>query len=138
MKFLIAFCVVIAPGCAEYTGVQMKLVEQARKGVAITQASLAEKSRLISEYQKQQRMRLDEAFDADARERADLTSEWVIEHRRAYSAALEAYFVQQQATRDGQLADEKNLEAIDEALGRVLWLQSIELRFANLPKEITP
>jgi hypothetical protein len=125
-------------GCAPYTAVQMNLIEQARKGIAITQKSLAEKSQIIEQYEKQQRKRLDEAFDADVRENATLTSDWVIEHRRAYSAALDALNNQRQATRDARQTDQRNLQAIDDALNRVLWLESIELRFANIPKVVTP
>jgi hypothetical protein len=136
MKALCLILISALTGCAQYTAIQMNLVEQARKGVAITQKSLAEKSQVLEEYEKLQRRRLDEAFDADVRENHSLSSDWVIEHRRAYSAALDALFNQQQATRDAQLADERNLAAIDDALARVLWLQSVELHWANLPQEI--
>ena len=138
MKSLCIIFLSMLTGCAQYTSIQMNLVEQARKGVAITQKSLAEKSQVIEEFEKQQRRRLDDAFDADVRENASLSVDWVIEHRRAYSAALDALAVQRQATRDAQIADERNLAAVDDALNRVLWLQSIELRFANLPQEIKP
>jgi len=125
-------------GCAQYTAVQMTLVQHARKGALLTQQSLAEKSRLIEQFQKRARARLDDAFDADVREQSELSADWVIDHRRAYSAAMDAMNEQLQATRAAQVADEKNLASIDDALQRVLWLQSIELRFANLPQEIKP
>src|SRR5437773_3154323 len=100
MKSLCILFLSMLSGCAEYTAIQMNLVEQARKGVAITQKSLVEKSQVIEQYEKQQRRRLDDAFDADVRENASLSGDWVIEHRRAYSAALDALVQQQQASRE--------------------------------------
>ena len=138
MKILCITLLCALSGCAQYTAVQMNLLEQARKGIAITQKSLADKSQLIEQYEKQQRKRLDEAFDADVREDANLTGDWVIEHRRAYAAALDAMSAQQQAGREAQLADKSNLEAIDNALQRVLWLESIQLKLVQLPQEIKP
>ena len=138
MKTMALLITCTISGCAQYTAVQMNLIEQARKGVVLTRESLAGKSQIIDKFQEQQRARLDDAFDADVREQSTLTSDWVIEQRRAYSAALNAMITQQQATRDARIADEKNLTAIDDALSQVLLLQSIQLRLANSFQEIKP
>ena len=138
MKSFCIFFTCALSGCAQYTAVQMNLLEQARKGIAITQKSLADKSQLIEQYEKQQRKRLDEAFDADVREHSNLSSDWVIEHRRAYAAAIDGFAAQQIASRDSAVIDQKNLQSIDDALQRVIWLESIELKLVQLPQEIKP
>ena len=45
---------------------------------------------------------------------------------------------QQIASRDSAAIDQKNLQSIDDALQRVLWLESIELKLGELPQEIKP
>ena len=39
---------------------------------------------------------------------------------------------------DSAAIDRKNAQAIDDALGRVLWLESIQLKLVQLPQEIKP
>ena len=80
----------------------------------------------------QRRQRLDEAFDQDVRERAlrdePIDAEWVIEARRAYGAALAVYAHAQAMDEHSALERRRTLAAIEAALERVRWLQSIQLR----------
>jgi hypothetical protein len=123
-------------GCADYTAAQMQLTEQARRGIALTSESIAGKSQLIEQLHALQRRRMDEAFDADVRETGDLSAQWVIEHRRAYAAGLDALATQPEASRQAAETDQRNLSAARQALEQLLWLQSLQLRWSfPLPKE---
>lgn len=118
-------------GCAPFTQAQIDLVTQARRGVAIVAQHDAARDRSIAELASLRRQRLDDAFDQDVRERAMndlLDPEWVIEARRAYAVALDAYAKGQAA--DVRVAAERRrtLAAIDAALQRLQWLQSIQLK----------
>jgi hypothetical protein len=118
-------------GCGAYTEAQMRLVEQARKGVALCGEAQRERGQVVAQFHQMQRQRLDEACDADVRERGDLSAEWVIEHRRAYAAALEVLGRQRQASEEAERTMQRNLDAVDEALRRVLLLQSIQLKIVS-------
>src|SRR6476646_6052828 len=83
-------------GCASYTQVQKKLVEQARKGVALSQTSAAGHEVVTVRLHDLQRKRLDQAFDDDVRDQKALSPDWVIEHRQAYAAAIEAMALEKQ------------------------------------------
>src|SRR5438477_13046932 len=75
-------------GCVQYAQVQMDLVTQARKGIVLCQKSAQTHEQVIDRLSEIQQSRLDEAFDADVRETKSLTSDWIIQHRKAYTAAL--------------------------------------------------
>jgi hypothetical protein len=119
-------------GCAQYTEAQMRLVEQARKGLDAVKAASAERSVLVAQFQQLQRNQADQAFDADVREAPALSAEWVIEHRRAYAALLDALARQKAASNQAEASAGRNLEAIDAALQRVLLLESIQLRWFSV------
>ena len=128
-------------GCEQYAAVQMDLITQARRGVALTQKSLDEKSQMIRQDQSLRRRLLDNAFDDDVRARQTLTADWIIESRKAYAATLDAFAQQQLAARDANLADQRNIAAIDEALQRLSWLQSIQAKWSGIlndAKEVRP
>ena len=77
------------------------------------------------------RSAVDEAFDADVRERekdSSIDGDWVIDARRAYSVALDAYAKSQAADDAASAARKRNLAAIDAALERLEYLQSVQLR----------
>ena len=121
-------------GCGPYTQVQMRLVDEARKGVAICGRSEADHEALIQRLHELQRARLDEAFDADVADQPAPTKEWIREHRKAYAAAIEALAAQKQRLAEATEIEQRNLKAIDAALVRLEWLQSIQLKW-NLWKE---
>ena len=129
MLLVLAVC-----GCGPYTQVQMRLVDEARKGVAICGQSEADHEALIQRLHELQRARLDEAFDADVADQAAPTKEWIREHRKAYAAAIEALAAQKQRLTEAAEVEQRNLKAIDAALVRLEWLQSIQLKW-NLWKE---
>lgn len=122
----------VCAGCAPFTQAQMDLVEQAQRGVAQMAAADAAREGASATLAKLRRERLDEAFDQDVRERAlrnePIDAEWVIEARRAYAVALEIYAKAHAASEQSAMERRRTLAAIDAALERVRWLQSIQLR----------
>ena len=126
-------------GCAPLMDAQSNLVTQARRGVDLAQANRASSSTVYAELARVKRLRLDEAFDADAErrgEQGDLSPEWVTAARAAYAVALEAYAKQDAALRASDETARRNLQAVDAALERLQFLQSIQNRWLALPREI--
>ncbi len=124
-------------GCAPLMDAQSDLVIQARKGVEIAQANRANSAAVFAELARAKRQRLDEAFDADVRERADradLTAEWVVAARAAYAAALDAYTKQDQALRASDETASQNLRAVEAALEQLRLLQSTQKRWVTPPQ----
>ena len=132
MRNLLLSFVLCTAGCEQYAAVQMDLITQARRGVALTQKSLDEKSQMIQQDQSLRRRLLDEAFDADVRARQTLSADWIIESRKVYAAALDAFAKQQLASADASIADRRNIAAIDDALQRLSWLQSIQANWFGI------
>lgn len=128
-------CIIFITGCAPYTAVQIQFVEQTRRGVAQIEQSLDQKSQIVREYHAIQRKRLDDAFDADVRQRDALDADWVIEHRRAYSAALDAMHSARVASLEADASDHRTIEAIRAALDRLEFLQSLQLRITSFERE---
>ncbi|MEO6436892.1 MAG: hypothetical protein ABIP55_14185 [Tepidisphaeraceae bacterium] len=119
-------------GCAPFTQAQIDLVTQARRGIAIVSEDDAKRNNSVAELAKLRRQRLDEAFDRDVRERAmteTIDPDWVIEARRAYAVALEAYAKAQASDESNAMERRHILSAIDAALAKLQWLQSIQLKF---------
>ena len=133
--------VALAGGCAPYTQVQVNLVEQARRGVAQVSHSAQAHEETAEQLYLANRQRLDEAFDADVREReardSTIGADWVIEHRRAYAAGVDALTRQRAAAQAAADVTQRSLRAIDDALQRLAWLQSIQLQWMSFaePKE---
>ena len=129
---LSACFVVFVGGCAPLMDAQSNLVVQSRRGIDVAQANQATFTVVHDELARLKRQRLDDAFDADVRERdeqGDLTAEWVIAHRTAYAAGLEAYAKQDQALRASDAIGRRNLQAVDAALEQLQFLQSIQNRW---------
>ena len=127
----ILIAVALLGGCSKYTQVEMNLAEQARRGVAIARQSSATKDEVVQRYHGLQRKRLDDAFDADVRERSELSADWVIEARRAYAGGLEALAAEAQAAERSADAERSTLDATDVALQRLQWLQSIRSKWES-------
>jgi len=132
MKPYLLVLFALVGGCSPYMRVQMDLVEQARKGVQLAAEAQASHAQVAGELHALQRKRLDDAFDADVRERAEIDADWVIEHRRAYAAGLDALESQTSASAEAQRIARENLIATDQALQQLYWLQSLQLRVLNL------
>jgi hypothetical protein len=122
-------------GCGAYTHLEMQLVEQARKGVSLGRQHLAERGKLLAEFNDLQTRRLDAAFDADVREHSALSADWVIEHRQAYALALAALQRQHSQWESADAAAAGNLKAADAALERLHWLQSLRLQWLPWKQE---
>jgi len=120
------FCV---SGCAPWTTAQLELVTQARRGVTNVQKRSEERAVTARELGTLRRQRLNEAFDQDVREKQSIEAAWVIEHRKAYSAALDAYARQQAGEDAAALAEKRDLQAVDAALQRLAWLISVQAKF---------
>jgi len=116
-------------GCAQWNAAQMGLVTQAQRGIANVEKRSDGREEVTQQLAKLRRQRLDDAFDQDVRERPGLDADWVIEHRKAYCAALDAYARQQQSEEAAIVAEKRDLEAVGLALQRLAWLQSIQNKF---------
>ena len=122
-------------GCAPYVAVQSRLVEQTQRGVGALEQSLEQKSQIVAKYHSIQRQRLDDAFDADVRNRPQLDPDWVIDHRRAYATALDALAASQfQSTRAAEV-DARNAAAVRDALETLRRLQSAQLGLVSFGRE---
>lgn len=132
MRFLTLFALLLT-GCTPYIDAQIQLTEQARHGVAIAQKALTDKQRIVEQYHKLQRAQIDSAFDLDVREcdRAHLTPEWIVEHRKAYAAVLDALKAQEAASNQADTSTARTLSATDEALKQLLILQSFQQKLAH-------
>jgi hypothetical protein len=118
-------------GCATFTHAELDLVTQARRGVELVAVHDDHRDRAVAELARLRRERLDEAFDADVRDRAaqeTIDPEWVIEARRAYAVAIDAYAKAQAANERSALVRKQNLASIDAALDRLQWMQSVRLK----------
>ena len=132
--FIVSACVFIAfvGGCTPLMDAQSNLLVHARRGLVVAQSNQASFTVVHDELARLKRQRLDDAFDADVRERGErgeLTAEWVIAHRAAYAAGLEAYAKQDQALRASDAIGRRNLQAVEAALERLQFLQSIQNRW---------
>ncbi len=118
-------------GCGRYIEAQVSLTQQARRGLEFVRDAQTQRAQLIDQYHESQVKRLDDAFDADVVARPQLTADWVLEHRKAYTAALQALAKMHAASVNAQAAAARNLEAIDSALGKLMTLQAAELRLTS-------
>lgn len=119
-------------GCAAYTRAEMDLVTQARRGIETVARHDAARDGAAAQLAKLRRQKLDEAFDADVRERATqeaLDPDWVIEARRAYAVGIEAYARAQAVDDRAALARRQTLDATAAALDRLHWMQSVRGKF---------
>ena len=134
---LISLAASFANGCAPHAQVQSQLVDQAWRGVAALEQSLEQKSQIVAQHHALRRQQLDAAFDADVAQRdpSKLGARWVIEHRRAYAAALDALSAARTASVQADEADRRNAQATLEALDRLRWLQSLQLRLVSFGRE---
>jgi hypothetical protein len=123
---------ILASGCSAWTQAQIDLVTQVRRGVTIVRQSESQRDQLVGELYKLRRQRLDDAFDQDVHARASLDANWVIEARRAYAAALDAFAKARAQNDRANDLRQQNLAAIDGALARLQYLQSIQLKYSDL------
>lgn len=113
-------------GCAPYAQVQIDLLRHVEQGLAHARQSLDQKSQIIHSYHTLRRAQLDDAFDADVRARESFHAEWIIEHRKAYAAAIDAIHRARDGSERAAESDQRNLAAMRHAIERLIWLQSIQ------------
>ena len=104
---------------------------QARRGVERVAVQDDQRDRAVAELARLRREKLDEAFDADVRQRAaheTLDPDWVVEARRAYAVGIDAYAKAQAASERAAVVRKQNLASINAALDRLQWMQSVRLR----------
>jgi hypothetical protein len=128
-------------GCATFTRAEMDLVTQTRRGIALVAQHDDDRDRAVSELARLRREKLDDAFDADVRDRAtqeSLDPDWVIEARRAYAVAIDAYAKAQATSERSAQVRKQNLTAINAALDRLQWMQSLRLKLDPFNQETQP
>ena len=128
MKHFIVL-ILLCSGCSAWNDAQIGLTTQARRGVVNLVKRSDARQQASLELSKLRRQRLDDAFDQDVRERRAFDADWIIQHRKAYAAGLDAYARQQSAEEAAIQSEKRDLAAIDAALERLLWLQSIQSKF---------
>jgi hypothetical protein len=121
-------------GCSPYAQVQMALVDQSRKGIENARATQASYVDVVDQLHALQRQRLDDAFDADAQATPNLDAQWVIDARRVYAAAIDAMAERRFAAKQSATVAQRNLDAVDQALQRLKWLQAVPLSWFEDPK----
>jgi hypothetical protein len=132
-RLLTGFVMVfVCGGCSSYTATQMRLVEQARKGVAIWQTRETAKDDEVRSAYAAKRKALDQAFDADIQQQQTLTAQWVVEARKAYAVGLNALAQNQAIALANNDAAKRDAAATDEALARLLALLSIQFDVESL------
>jgi len=128
-------------GCATYTRAEIDLVTQTRRGLALIVQHDNQRDRAVAELARLRREKLDEAFDADVQERAtqeSLDPDWVIEARRAYAVALDAFAKAQASNEQAAQVRKQNLAAINAALDCLQWMQSVRLKLEAFNNETQP
>ena len=135
MKRLLLLALPLMAGCSAWNEAQLGLVTQARKGMALVAQADAQRDTVAMELAKLRRQRLDEAFDADVRTRELLDADWVIDTRKAYGAALDAYAKAQASDDANSQRRRENLAAIDASLERLQWLISVQAKFNILENQ---
>ena len=123
---------VCTSGCSSYTASQMRLVEQARKGVVIWQARETARDDDVRSAYAAKRKALDQAFDADIQQQQSLTAQWVVEARKAYAVGLNALAQNEATALANNDAEKRDAAATDEALARLLALLSIQFDVESL------
>ena len=141
MKQIALLALLASSGCATFTRAEMELVTQARRGIELVSQHDEQRDRAVEELARLRREKLDAAFDEHVRERAaqeTLDPDWVIEARRAYAVALDAYARSQSANERSALVRKQNLAAINASLDRLHWMQSVRLKLDPFHTEPTP
>lgn len=119
-------------GCSTYTASQLALATQARKGVAIWSARETSRDDEVKQAYAAKRAALDQAFDADVRQQANPSAEWIIEARKAYAIGLGAIGQSESAALAANDAARRDAAATDAALTQLQWLFSVQLNIEAL------
>ena len=141
MRLILLLALLSLTGCAPFTRAEIELVTQARRGIEFVAQHDEQRDRAVEELARLRREKLDQAFDDDVRDRAvqeTLDPEWVIEARCAYAVALDAFAKAQAANERAAQVRKQNLAAINAALDRLQWMQSVRLKLDPFNSESEP
>lgn len=140
MRTALLLSILTLAGCQPYIDAESHLSEQAIKGIALVRDSQEEQSAVVVQYHGLQRQLLDQAFDADVRERpADgLSADWIVEHRKAYAAALDLLARQRQSAEQADQVTRSNLAAISLSLEQLQTLLKTQSSLIDLLPTQTP
>lgn len=112
-------------GCSAQEAAQQRLIASMQTGLADVAKAQDERQQLIDDLYASRRRVLDGAFDQDVLQRPALDANWVIEHRKAYSLALEAMCRQQQSSALANQRMQENLLTIEDNLKKLTWLSEL-------------
>jgi hypothetical protein len=115
-------------GCASYTQSKIDLTAQAQKGVGLVRQGVMKRSAESERAAAALRERLGAAFDADVVARSSLSADWVVAHRKAYVAALDAFDAQRSDGAAADAATLANLDATSMLLAQLQQMHATELR----------
>jgi hypothetical protein len=132
IRSVCAMSALLITGCQQIAGTQMALLDQARKGVALSQQYAAEQEKLADELARVHNLRLGEALDADLKSAGELTPEKIIAARKAYAIGLEAIARQRQSWREAADLNRRNLAAADRALQQAKSLVESQLKLVTV------
>ncbi len=131
MRWCCVWIMLMSGGCAD-VGARLRLAEQARKGIVLVTSAQEGWKQSIDKLEELRRRQLDEGFDADVRGQAALSGDWVIEHRKAYAAGLDAVATEAAALRRTWEVNASNLKAIDAALARMQALDEARAKWLGM------
>lgn len=120
----------LSGGCARQELAQQALITQMSAGLKDLRAFSDQRQQLVDSYYANQRRSLDDAFDLDFKDAPALDPAWVIEHRKAYIAAMEALFLARLASQAAHQQALTNFTTLDDALGKLRWLSELRQNFA--------
>lgn len=122
-------------GCASYTQSKIDLTAQAQAGVDRLREGVATMTAEQDQAIGRLRSQLDLAFDEDVstRDATSLTPEWIIAHRQAYAAAIDAFAERRRGQTGLSHGMIGTLDAIDLVLAQLQQMHQAELRL-TLPE----
>ena len=115
----------LACGCTRQEQAQQQLITQLQAGLGSLREFSQGRQQMIGEHYQQRRSVLDDAFDDDVRQAPQLDGSWVVAHRQAYMAGMEALW---RAERSSEMSHQQamdNLLAISEGLERLRWISEM-------------
>ncbi len=137
MRRLIVTGLMLLCGCSQQEEAQRRMIGRMQIGLAEVRQAQDQRQQAMQELYAGRRRVLDAAFDQDVKQAAALDAAWVIDHRKAYSAALEAMCRQEQASTEAHARMRQNLQVIDEGLQRLGWMSELRENWGKaLEKEV--
>jgi hypothetical protein len=131
-RFLIIAMAGLTAGCSSSEIAQRNLIDQLDRGIQNVQQGAADRQQLLDALYAQQRHHLDAAFDADVLASKSRDAQWMIEHRQAYTLALESIWQQQLASQSAHARTAENLQTIHEGLLKLRWMSELRQKWSDM------